>query len=366
MRRILRRREFVPDGWRYLGEELAEGRRADRAARRAARRARALVAGAAAARRAFRPRRGGRGSRRGAAAPAIWSRSSFPAPARGAATRSGRLLRERLGFRGELRAVGAGVRQDRCSCSRAAASTPSSSPRARTSRRRAARSRATTSPTSRAPRAVALRRQRLFVKRSALRQRHVGEHARALPRRPRRGARARPDAGPGAAPAAARSRTCTCAAACRGGSRSRWCARQTGARHRSRRGPGSCGVDRHVRDDADAEPEAHVGLDDVRVARRDGDVGREPGLGEGLVQRGRAGEAEGVGDERIGGERLEGEPPRARERVRPAARSPCGASGSTAAASGPRTAPPSRWRWRSRCDRPPPSRRSAPRCPGAG
>ncbi len=36
----------------------------------------------------------------------------FPTPVDGRGYSAGRLLRERLGFRGELRAVGAGVRQD--------------------------------------------------------------------------------------------------------------------------------------------------------------------------------------------------------------------------------------------------------------
>jgi uncharacterized protein (DUF934 family) len=36
----------------------------------------------------------------------------FPTPIDGRGYSAGRLLRERLGFRGELRAVGAGVRQD--------------------------------------------------------------------------------------------------------------------------------------------------------------------------------------------------------------------------------------------------------------
>jgi uncharacterized protein (DUF934 family) len=36
----------------------------------------------------------------------------FPSPGEGRGYSTGRLLRERLGFRGELRAVGAGVRQD--------------------------------------------------------------------------------------------------------------------------------------------------------------------------------------------------------------------------------------------------------------
>ena len=36
----------------------------------------------------------------------------FPSPSEGRGYSQGRLLRERLGFRGELRAVGAGVRQD--------------------------------------------------------------------------------------------------------------------------------------------------------------------------------------------------------------------------------------------------------------
>ena len=44
----------------------------------------------------------------------------------------------------------------------------------------------------------------------------------------------------------------------------------------------------HAGDDAHAEPQPHIGLDHVRIARRDRDVGREPRLRERLVQRGRA------------------------------------------------------------------------------
>ena len=43
------------------------------------------------------------------------------------------------------------------------------------------------------------------------------------------------------------------------------------------------GVERHRGDDADAELELDVGLDDVGVERRHGDLGREAGAGERVV-----------------------------------------------------------------------------------
>ncbi|HEX4387179.1 MAG TPA: DUF934 domain-containing protein [Steroidobacteraceae bacterium] len=111
MRLILKRREFLPDRWRYLGEELAEGD--------------ALIVPLAALRteRARWWQWSGRLGVRLAPADAVEHLREelprldlvaveFPGPGDGRGYSAGRLLRERLGFRGELRAVGKGVRQD--------------------------------------------------------------------------------------------------------------------------------------------------------------------------------------------------------------------------------------------------------------
>jgi uncharacterized protein (DUF934 family) len=111
MRLILKRREFLPDPWRYLGEELAEGA--------------PLIVPLAALRTEHArwwhwP---GRLGVRVGPAEALENLSEelprldlvaleFPGPGDGRGYSAGRLLRERLGFRGELRAVGNGVRQD--------------------------------------------------------------------------------------------------------------------------------------------------------------------------------------------------------------------------------------------------------------
>ena len=111
MRYILRRHEIVPDDWAHLGEEVAPGA--------------ALIVPLAALR-AERARwsawPGPLGIRL-APAERIEELSAdlpllklvaveFPNAGDGRGYSQGRLLRTRLGFRGELRALGAGVRQD--------------------------------------------------------------------------------------------------------------------------------------------------------------------------------------------------------------------------------------------------------------
>jgi uncharacterized protein (DUF934 family) len=111
MRLILRRREYLPDPWRYLGEPAAEGD--------------ALIVPLAALRaeRARWWQWPGRLGARLTSAEAVESLSEelprldlvaveFPGPGDGRGYSAGRLLRERYEFRGELRAVGKGVRQD--------------------------------------------------------------------------------------------------------------------------------------------------------------------------------------------------------------------------------------------------------------
>ena len=111
MRYILRRREVVADDWAHLGEEVAAGAalivplgalRAD-AARWGAWRgplgARLAPADAPEDLAAELPR---------LALVAV----EFPNSGDGRGYSQARLLRERLGFRGELRALGAGVKQD--------------------------------------------------------------------------------------------------------------------------------------------------------------------------------------------------------------------------------------------------------------
>lgn len=114
MRHILRRREWVADEWRYLGEEPADAP-GDAA----------LIVPFAQWRAADQGWRG-RAARLGVQlappdrveelAPELPHLSlvavEFPNPGDGRGYSQGRLLRERFGFTGELRAVGAGVRQD--------------------------------------------------------------------------------------------------------------------------------------------------------------------------------------------------------------------------------------------------------------
>jgi uncharacterized protein (DUF934 family) len=111
MRHILRRRELVPDDWRYLGEELGETD--------------PLIVPLTQLQRdplQWQRRAGPLGARLGPADPLeelvpLLPRLAlialeFPNPGDGRGYSQGRLLRGRLGYRGELRAVGAGVRQD--------------------------------------------------------------------------------------------------------------------------------------------------------------------------------------------------------------------------------------------------------------
>src|SRR5271165_6661838 len=64
-------------------------------------------------------------------------------------------------------------------------------------------------------------------------------------------------------------------------------------------------VDRDARDDADAEADAHVGLDDVRIARRERDIEYQSRGFEQRRQRRTPRETEYVGDDRIFRELLE-------------------------------------------------------------
>ena len=66
-------------------------------------------------------------------------------------------------------------------------------------------------------------------------------------------------------------------------------------------------VHRHVRHDAHAQPEAHVGLDHVGIGGGEHHLRRQAAPIEGLVQLGAAGEAEHIGDDRVLGQRLQGQ-----------------------------------------------------------
>jgi len=110
MRYILRRRELIADDWHYLGEEAPAGA--------------ALIVPFGELLRApqWRDRAGPLGVRLAPAdaAEALAAQLpylklvaiEFPNPGDGRGYSQGHLLRERLGFAGELRALGAGVRQD--------------------------------------------------------------------------------------------------------------------------------------------------------------------------------------------------------------------------------------------------------------
>jgi uncharacterized protein (DUF934 family) len=111
MRRILRRREIVADDWSHLGEDAADGA--------------ALIVPLNELRRdrerwwQWRGRLGvrvtpvDRVEELAEELPRLdLVAVEFPNPGDGRGYSQGRLLRERLGFRGELRAVGAGVRRD--------------------------------------------------------------------------------------------------------------------------------------------------------------------------------------------------------------------------------------------------------------
>jgi len=111
MRHILRQRELIADQWRYLGEQLAPGEAV-------------VVPFAELARERERWWAwDGRLGVRLAPVDRVEDLAEelprldlvaveFPSPGEGRGYSQGRLLRERYGFRGELRAVGAGVRQD--------------------------------------------------------------------------------------------------------------------------------------------------------------------------------------------------------------------------------------------------------------
>ncbi len=111
MRYILRRREIVADDWAHLGEEAAAGTPLIVPLER-------LRADAA----RWAPWPGPLGVRLAPAdapedlAPRLARFAlvavEFPNPGDGRGYSQGRLLRARLGFRGELRAVGGGVKQD--------------------------------------------------------------------------------------------------------------------------------------------------------------------------------------------------------------------------------------------------------------
>jgi uncharacterized protein (DUF934 family) len=111
MRRILRRREIVADDWRHLGEGATDGA--------------PLIVPLAELRKdpqRWWHWRGRLGVRLTPVDPVEELAGElprldlvaveFPTPGDGRGYSQGRLLRERLGFQGELRAVGAGVRRD--------------------------------------------------------------------------------------------------------------------------------------------------------------------------------------------------------------------------------------------------------------
>jgi phosphoadenosine phosphosulfate reductase len=111
MRRILRRRDLVEDSWRYLGEEVAAGDPliVPLADLRAERERWWNWAGRLGAR--LQP--SDRVEDLAANLPRLdLVAVEFPNPGDGRGYSQGRLLRERLRFRGELRAMGAGVRED--------------------------------------------------------------------------------------------------------------------------------------------------------------------------------------------------------------------------------------------------------------
>lgn len=114
MRRILRRRELVADDWRHLGEDGA-----DEAGNSPLIVPLAQFRANVARWRAYQGRLGVRLSAADAAedlAEDIQRLSlvavEFPTPGEGRGYTQGRLLRSRLQFTGELRAVGAAVKQD--------------------------------------------------------------------------------------------------------------------------------------------------------------------------------------------------------------------------------------------------------------
>jgi uncharacterized protein (DUF934 family) len=111
MRHILRRREIVADDWRHLGEELAAG--ASVIIPLAELRAGAARWAAWRGRLGVRLAPGEAPEELAADLPRLELVAvEFRNAGDGRGYSQGRLLRTRLGFRGELRAVGAGVKQD--------------------------------------------------------------------------------------------------------------------------------------------------------------------------------------------------------------------------------------------------------------
>jgi uncharacterized protein (DUF934 family) len=111
MRHILRQREWQADSWRYLGEDIVEGDAVvvPLAELRAAREHWWAWSGRLGARLAPVDRV----EELSEVLPRLdLIAVEFPTPGDGRGYSHGRLLRERFGFRGELRAVGEGVRQD--------------------------------------------------------------------------------------------------------------------------------------------------------------------------------------------------------------------------------------------------------------
>jgi uncharacterized protein (DUF934 family) len=111
MRHILKRRELIADPWRYLGEQLAAGD--------------PVIVPLAELKKAPEQWYAWSGPLGVRLNPADRVEElaeelphldliaiEFPSPGEGRGYTQGRLLRERLGFHGELRAWGAGVRQD--------------------------------------------------------------------------------------------------------------------------------------------------------------------------------------------------------------------------------------------------------------
>jgi uncharacterized protein (DUF934 family) len=110
MRHILRRHELAADAWHYLGED---GAGADLIVPFAHLRAEPLALASHAGRLGVRLTPVDRVEELAAELPRLaLIACEFPSPGEGRGYSQGRLLRERFGFSGELRAVGAGVKQD--------------------------------------------------------------------------------------------------------------------------------------------------------------------------------------------------------------------------------------------------------------
>ncbi len=74
-------------------------------------------------------------------------------------------------------------------------------------------------------------------------------------------------------------------------------------------------VERHFCHDSDAQPQLDIGLDHVRIERREHHVGTQAALLERAVDERAVGEREVVRDDRVRGDRLEGERLRLEQRV---------------------------------------------------